>query len=60
MMTKDKVIKSIADFPEEFSVDELIERLIFIEKVNTGVEQSKDGLVVSEDELNSEIAEWFK
>jgi len=47
MLTKATVQKSIDRFPSEFSIDELFEQLIFIQKVEDGLQQSRDGDVVS-------------
>lgn len=60
MITKSKLKKQIKHFPEEFSIDELIERLILVEKIERGNKQSEDGHVSTEDELSIEIDKWFK
>jgi hypothetical protein len=46
-MTKNQVVDSLKNFPENFSVEDFIERLIFIEKVEEGLMQSKNGETVS-------------
>ncbi|SLJ90702.1 hypothetical protein [Salegentibacter salarius] len=51
MLTKSKLKEEIEKLPETFSIDELVERLIFIEKVENGISQSEKGEVISEDEL---------
>lgn len=33
MLTKSKLIEQIESFPEEFSIDELVERLILAEEI---------------------------
>ncbi|HZJ19185.1 MAG TPA: hypothetical protein VFD35_02370 [Pricia sp.] len=60
MITKTKLKQQIEHFPEEFSLDELIERLILIDKIERGNEQSKNKETISEDELDAEIEKWFK
>lgn len=60
MLTKTKLRAEIENFPEEFSIDELVERLIFIEKVEKGLKQSEEGQVVSEAELEYEVKKWFR
>ena len=60
MLTKTKLQEHIRNFPEEFSIDELIENLILIEKIDKGNEQSEKGDVISETELDKEIKKWFK
>jgi predicted transcriptional regulator len=41
-------------------LDELVERLILIEKVETGLTQVKEGEVLSSNEVEKEMAKWFK
>jgi len=40
MLTKTKVIKSIKDLPDQFSIDDLIDRLVVIQKIELGLDQS--------------------
>jgi hypothetical protein len=58
MLTKNKVIKSIDDLPESFTIDELIDRLIFIEKVEEGMQQSIEGKVISNEDVRKIIDKW--
>jgi predicted transcriptional regulator len=60
MLTKTKLKEQIEKFPEEFSIDELIDRLILIEKIEEGIRQSESGEVISEAELDNEIKKWFE
>ena len=60
MVTKTILKQQLEKFPEEFSIDELVERLILIEKINKGIEQSKNNEVISDEQLDKEIEEWFK
>ena len=60
MLTKTKLKKEIEKFPEKFTIDELIEKRILIENIQEGEEQSKNGKIISEKELDKEIEKWFK
>lgn len=60
MITKEKLRSTLSDFPEEFSIDELIERLILIEKIELGNQQSLNNEVISDEELDQEIEKWFE
>lgn len=60
MLTKDKVKKSFDNLPESFSIDELIDQLIFIEKVEEGLLQSKEGKVISNEDVKNIIDKWSK
>ena len=60
MITKTRLKEQIEYFPEEFTIDELIDRLILIEKIEHGIKQSDNGEEISEQELDKEISKWFK
>jgi hypothetical protein len=60
MLTKATVQKSIDRLPSQFSIDELIKELIFIQKVQDGIQQSRDNNVVSHENVKSAISKWSK
>ena len=60
MLTKAKLKEQIENFPDEFSIDDLIEKLILMEKIETGKKQSENGEVFSESEIENGIEKWFK
>ena len=60
MITKTNLKKQIEKLPDQFSIDELVERLILIEKIEKGIDQSRNDQVTSDDELDKEIEKWFK
>lgn len=59
MLTKEIVNSQIKDMPNEFTLDELIERLLVVEKVNKGLNEVDLGKTISEAELDKKMAEWF-
>ena len=60
MLTRNKLREQIDKLPEEFSIDELVERLIIIEKTENGMNQSERGEILSDEELDNEVEKWFK
>ena len=60
MVTKEKVLASIEGMPNEFDLEELFERLIFIQKVEEGLEDARAGRVISAEELLKEVRTWGK
>ncbi len=60
MLTKTKLKEQIEKFHEEFSIDELIENLILMEKIETGNRQSENGEIISETEMETEMEKWFE
>jgi predicted transcriptional regulator len=59
-MTKDKVLEAVREMPQEFDLEELIERLIFIDKVQKGMKQLDEGNTVSHDQAKNIIKSWQK
>jgi hypothetical protein len=60
MLTKENVIKTVSNLPDNFSLDELIDRLIFIDKVQKGLEESTANKVVSKDVAKKRLSKWLK
>ena len=58
-MTREKALGTIMDFPEKFDVEELIEKLIFIQQVEEGLEQSKNRQVVTMEEAKNRMSKWL-
>jgi predicted transcriptional regulator len=58
MLTKSKLKKSLENLPESFSIDELIDQLIFIEKIEEGLDQSEKGEVVNNEDVKKIIDKW--
>ena len=58
MLQKEKVILTIENLPETFTIDELIEHLIFIQKVEEGIKQSIEGKDVSNEKAKEMIGEF--
>jgi len=60
MLTKSTVRQSIENLPDSFTIDELIEQLIFVGKVEEAIKQSDEGKTISNDEVKSMIEKWSK
>lgn len=58
MITKDNLIQSIKNLPDSFTIDELINQLIIIEKVEEGLKQSDEGKVISNEDVKEIIEKW--
>jgi predicted transcriptional regulator len=57
-MKRDKVMETVKEFPQEFDLEELIERLVFVEKVEKGLEQIKQGKTVPHEQVKDMIKKW--
>ena len=59
-MTKEKVIIAIKDLPEEFHLDELFERLVFIEDIEAARKEVREGKTIPHEEVKKNIESWRK
>lgn len=60
MITKQNIIRTIESLPETFSIDEVIEKLLLLKKIQIGLEQSESGEVYSEADAKRKLKQWFK
>ena len=60
MLTKEKIIEAMRDMPNTFSVDDLLDRILLLQKIELGLEQSNAGQVVSTAEAKERLKKWLK
>ncbi|MEX0981980.1 MAG: hypothetical protein WD577_11770 [Bacteroidales bacterium] len=60
MITKTQIINSLDNLPENVSIDQVIEHLIFIEKVQKGQIDSASGKINSKEEAKEKLKKWLK
>ena len=59
MLNREKVIETIKQLPANFSIDEVINRIILLDKIETGLKQSEKNQVISDDELDNKLPKWL-
>ena len=60
-MNKTKVLETLNSLPEDFATEELIERLIFIDKVEKGLQDVEEGRTMTFDEAKKRFEQkWSK
>ena len=60
MLTKDKVKKAVDQLPEEFTVDQIVEQLVVLNKIEEGLKDIEEGRVYSTDQVKQELKRWLK
>ena len=58
VLEKQKVIDLMQNFPEKFSIDELLERVILLAKIERSQEQFRNGETHSNDEMKALVKSW--
>lgn len=59
MISKAKLKAKIDKLPESFTMDELIDRLVFAEKIEAGLDDCNKGRTISEKELENKMKQWL-
>ena len=60
-MNKEVAINSIKDMPQNFDLDELIEQLVVLDKIEKGKKDVQAGHSFSHDEAKTKLGEkWLK
>jgi predicted transcriptional regulator len=60
MLTKDKVKKTIERLPDNFTVDQLVEELVVLNKIDEGLKDIEEGRVFTTDQVKQELKVWLK
>ncbi|MEP1094575.1 MAG: hypothetical protein ABJG78_05665 [Cyclobacteriaceae bacterium] len=60
MLTKEKIIDAINKLPQDFSMDDVLDELMLIQKIEVGLEQSDRREVISDDDLDNQLPKWLK
>jgi len=54
-MNRDTVLAVVNDMPQDFDLDVLMEKLIFIEKIKKGLEQVNSGKMISHADVKHQM-----
>jgi predicted transcriptional regulator len=59
MGTKQQILKAIEDLPDDASVEDAIDRLYLLYKIDKGIRQADRGELVSQEEARQRIDKWL-
>jgi hypothetical protein len=57
-MKREKAIETVNEFPQEFELEELMERLVFAEKVEKGLQQLNEGKTTPHEQVKEIARKW--
>jgi hypothetical protein len=60
MITKTQIINSLDKLPENLTIDQVVDHLIFIEKVQKGIHDSQNGKLNTKDKAKQKLKSWLK
>ena len=60
METKQQILKAIEELPDDASVEDAIERLYLLYKIEKGLRQADHGDLISQEDARQRMAKWLK
>jgi len=60
MTTKERVVQAVQSLPEDASIEDAMERLLFLAKIERGLQQANAGQTISHDQVKERMAKWLK
>jgi len=60
MLTKEKIKTTIDSLPENFTIEDIIEELIVLDKIEQGLKDVKEGKVYTTDEARRKLDKWLR
>lgn len=60
MTTKQKVLKAVQGLPDDASFEDAMERLLFLSKVERGLQQADVGQTIPHEKIRQKMKRWLK
>jgi len=60
MTIKEKVLQAVENLPDDAAIEEAMERLLFMAKIERGLEQAEAGRIISRDEVKERVTKWLR
>jgi predicted transcriptional regulator len=60
MTIKDKVLQAVNNLPDNVSIEGIMDHLLFLAKIERGIQQADAGQTISHSEVKERMAKWLK
>lgn len=58
MISKTQIINLLDKLPDNLTIDQVIDHLIFVEKVQKGLDDSTNGRINTKEEAKQKLTKW--
>ena len=58
--TKEKLRRAVDDLPDDATIEDAMERFLFLAKVERGLKQADAGETIAHDQVREKVARWLK
>lgn len=60
MGTKQQILRAIEELPDDAGVEDALDRLYLLYKVERGIEQADRGELITQEQVRQRMAKWLK
>ena len=60
MTTKERVLQAVNSLPEDASIEDVMDHLLFLAKIERGIKQSDAGQTIPHSKVKERMAKWLK
>jgi hypothetical protein len=57
---KQQIIKAIEELPDDAQIEDVLDRLYLLFKVEKGMDQARRGELIAHEEVRQRMAKWLK
>ena len=58
MTAKEKMLQAVQDLPDDASIEDAMERLLFLSKIERGLQQARDGRTLTHSQIKERMKKW--
>lgn len=60
MTEKEKVLQAVKDMPDDASIEDAMERLLFLAKIEKGIVQADAGQTIPHERVKERMEKWLR
>ncbi|MEN6336365.1 MAG: hypothetical protein ABFE01_19085 [Phycisphaerales bacterium] len=60
MTTKERMVQAVQSLPEDASIEDAMERLFLLAKIERGIQQADAGQLIPHEEVKERMAKWLR
>lgn len=60
MTTKERILQTLQELPEDASYEDAIERLVFVQMIEERVSEADSGATISHEEVRRRVEAWLR